>query len=102
MEIYKFGIIAMSKSYRKREALSLPNETVLFQIKMLFQNPKYFESKMLIHGHIIRIVGFQRNHQLMLLGVPDHLYPEEGCQAVMPHIRPHCQVDDVKTLCLMK
>ena len=67
---------------------------------MLFHHAKNLKSKMLIQGHIIRIMGFQRYHELVLVSITDDLSQQQGRQAVVLHLRPDGQVDNVYPFCL--
>ena len=53
--------------------LCFPDQAILSQRKMLFHHAKDLKSKMLIKRHIIRIMGFQGYHKLVLVGITDNL-----------------------------
>ena len=50
---------------------------------MLFHHAKDLKSKMLIKRHIIRIMGFQGYHKLVLVSITDDLSQQQGRQAVV-------------------
>ena len=57
---------------------------------------------MLIQRHIMLVMGLQRDHQMMLMGIRDGLVHQKSGNPMMLHGRIYSQIDNMKSLFLMK
>ena len=69
---------------------------------MLLYDAEDFKSELLVKCHIFRVMCYQRNHQLVPIGIMDSFFYQCSCNSMMLHVRIYCQIDDVDPLLLMQ
>ena len=78
--------------------LHLPNQTILFQLKVLLQYSENLKPKVFIQRHIIRIMSLQGYHKLVLVSIPDDLIQQQGGMGIFSEWKRMFQPRDLAFL----